>query len=90
MTPERRLLIDVTDVKAIVFECGHCGGRVTVPADKTVHGDHLIRCQPCGKNLLQDYTAAAPYLSLLKTLQALVALQPQSQLRARMEVDDVR
>ena len=93
MTLERRLLIPLADIRAVVLECKNCGLRVTqTPEEIPVKDEAHCQCGHCwwmpepGARTRPD----SPFYDLLAALKVTRRLQGQPAIGANvyLEVDE--
>ena len=90
MVIERKIVIGLGDIRAVIFECTECHGRLAVPADRLIHGDKMTQCTYCGKAWLDNYTKASPYLGILEAVQKVKQLEEAGVVpfHTRLEFDE--
>lgn len=70
MTAENALVFDLADVRAVVVQCESCGGRISIPRDKTLTPMVLSECPFCNQQWLgPQIEGAARYLAILGSVQ---------------------
>lgn len=72
MVKETRHIFDVSDIKAIRLQCGHCGGEVMYPPDKITVPKMCPLCNDdwVQGGLLGDHGPARRLIEALRTLLA--------------------
>lgn len=76
MTVEHKIVVGLGDIKAVIFECGKCHIRISVPADNI---KPPFAC-PCGRQWMPDLaesveTPKSPYLRFFAALNQCRTLQ---------------
>jgi hypothetical protein len=93
MIKERRVLIEVSDIKGIEMECSNpkCQSRHYIPIQQS---DAMRdKCPTCGTNWFSklggpDWSAAQAFMDALKRLQAIEPAPPAS-IRLEISPDEV-
>lgn len=96
MTSENRILIELTDIKAVEYECPKCGAKIAYPLDKLY--DRLADyCPNCNEAWFVDNLNRPPGTPSIaqQTRSVFVTLQKLKeyagvQVRIRLQVDGLQ
>jgi predicted RNA-binding Zn-ribbon protein involved in translation (DUF1610 family) len=90
VTSETRILIDLTDIRAVEFECPKCDARISYPVDKRV--DRLAdKCPNCYEPWIQENANRFPGSpsvadGIMRTMEMLHTIATSSDVKARVRL----
>jgi hypothetical protein len=87
MAIERRLVVGLNDIQAVVFECVKCRGGMVLSPDRTITEDKLVQCPLCGEQWLPNRNVAAEVLAFLVSLKSIRSQQAKPAFMTRLQFD---
>ena len=87
MTAERRVVIEIGDIKGFEFECPKCGTRTYVPVQN--YSGIRQSCQNCPENWFEAIGARDHQLihEMLQNIRTVKAMIPGPRVKIKLEVE---
>ncbi len=71
MTIQRRRLIEVQDIVALVFDCNNCGAKLSLSPSQETNSARIERCPACNEAWLAHHAVRDAFVQFHKGLKEL-------------------
>ncbi len=95
MTSEHNIVASLTDIKAVLLQCDHCGARKSIPREKIPQNSGFLdKCEICGTDWWPEGSYKNPtefpnhIVSFLETMRDIRTIENMVRFTVLLEFDE--